>query len=53
MFGKTAADLTRHLLSYAGKGQLVTWLMDISTCAMDINGLLRAAISGTSSSVSR
>jgi two-component system, cell cycle sensor histidine kinase and response regulator CckA len=43
--GEAAAALTRRLLAYAGKGQVVTGMVDISTCARDINGLLRAAIS--------
>jgi PAS domain S-box-containing protein len=43
--GEAAAALTRRLLAYAGKGQVVTGMVDISACARDINGLLRAAIS--------
>jgi PAS domain S-box-containing protein len=43
--GEAAAALTRRLLAYAGKGQVVTGVVDISACARDINGLLRAAIS--------
>jgi two-component system cell cycle sensor histidine kinase/response regulator CckA len=43
--GEAAAALTRRLLAYAGKGQVVTGMVDISGCARDINGLLRAAIS--------
>jgi PAS domain S-box-containing protein len=43
--GQAAAALTRRLLAYAGKGQVVTGMVDISACVRDINGLLRAAIS--------
>ena len=43
--GETAAGLTRRLLAYAGKGQVLSRMVDISGCARDINGLLRAAIS--------
>ena len=43
--GEAAAALTRRLLAYAGKGQVVTSMVDISACAREINGLLRAAIS--------
>jgi nitrogen-specific signal transduction histidine kinase/CheY-like chemotaxis protein len=43
--GEAAAALTRRLLAYAGKGQVVTGMVDISACVRDINGLLRAAIS--------
>ena len=43
--GEAAAALTRRLLAYAGKGQVVIGMVDISGCARDINGLLRAAIS--------
>ena len=43
--GETAAGLTRRLLAYAGKAQVLTSMVDISGCARDINGLLRAAIS--------
>ena len=43
--GEAAAGLTQRLLAYAGKGQVVTAMVDISGCARDINGLLRAAIS--------
>src|ERR1017187_7669511 len=43
--GEAAAALTRRLLAYAGKGQVVTAMVDISACVRDINGLLRAAIS--------
>jgi PAS domain S-box-containing protein len=43
--GEAAAALTRRLLAYAGKGQVVTTMVDISACAREINGLLRAAIS--------
>ena len=43
--GEAAAALTRRLLAYAGKGQVITSMVDISGCAQEINGLLRVAIS--------
>ena len=40
-----AADLTRQLLAYAGKGKFIVQLVDLSVMARDLINLLRASIS--------
>jgi signal transduction histidine kinase/CheY-like chemotaxis protein len=42
-----AADLTRQLLAYAGKGKFVIKVIDLSALARNISGLLRTSISRT------
>jgi PAS domain S-box-containing protein len=42
---ETAADLTRQLLYYSGKGQFLVEPVDISGCIRGIGPLLRAAVS--------
>jgi PAS domain S-box-containing protein len=39
-----AADLTRQLLAYSGKGRLVVAPIDISRVARDMSGLLRTSV---------
>src|SRR5205823_3414863 len=40
-----AADLTRQMLAYAGKGRFVSEPTDLSTLVQDIGGLVRTSIS--------
>jgi signal transduction histidine kinase len=40
-----AADLTRQMLAYAGKGRLVSEPTDLSALVQDISGLVRTSIS--------
>ena len=42
---ETAADLTRQLLSYSGKGQVLVEPIDLSDCIRGLATLLRAAVS--------
>jgi len=42
---ETAADLTRQLLSYSGKGQALAEPIDLSDCVRGLGMLLRAAVS--------
>jgi two-component system cell cycle sensor histidine kinase/response regulator CckA len=42
--GQRAADLTRQLLAYAGKGQLYTRLVDLHQVIPEISSLLRASL---------
>ncbi len=42
-----AADLTRQLLAYAGKGSFVTTELDISQAVRDLTPLLRASLPAT------
>jgi PAS domain S-box-containing protein len=42
---ETAADLTRQLLSYSGKGQVLVEPIDLSECIGGLGTLLRAAVS--------
>ena len=42
---ETAADLTRQLLSYSGKGQVLVEPIDLSECIRGLGTLLRAAVS--------
>jgi signal transduction histidine kinase len=42
-----AADLTRQLLAYAGKGKFIIEAVDTSTLVRDISGLLRSSASRT------
>jgi PAS domain S-box-containing protein len=42
---ETAADLTRQLLSYSGKGQALAEPIDLSDCVRRLGTLLRAAVS--------
>jgi signal transduction histidine kinase len=45
--GGRAADLTRQLLAYAGKGRLVIGPVDVSELVRDIGELLRSAVPRT------
>jgi PAS domain S-box-containing protein len=42
---ETAADLTRQLLSYSGKAQVLVEPIDLSGCIRGLGALLRAAVS--------
>jgi PAS domain S-box-containing protein len=42
---ETAADLTRQLLSYSGKAQVLVEPIDLSDCVRGLGTLLRAAVS--------
>jgi PAS domain S-box-containing protein len=45
--GERAADLTRQLLAYAGKGKFTVQTLDLSRIVTDISALLRASIART------
>jgi len=43
--GKRAAELTRQMLAYSGRGRFVTSEMDVSKLARDLGDLLKVSIS--------
>ena len=43
--GRTAAQLTRQLLAYAGKGRFVTEAVDLSALVREISALIQSSIS--------